>query len=112
MENKFHKNLDIEKWQSLPKEKQILNIASELSRAKNWLIKKDIPEADNCIARALELVDITANDKKWRSGLKELLRWRGLLAAFYISKDKSLPEFLNLFKTLLYFNKFTSQVKI
>ncbi|MFA7385344.1 MAG: hypothetical protein WCZ99_00115 [Candidatus Paceibacterota bacterium] len=108
----IHKNLNEEKWHNFSKETQILNIASEFSRAKNWLIKQDTPEVINCLERALELVDITINDKKWRNGLKELLRWRGLLAIFYLKKDKSLPEFLNLFKTLLFFNKFTSQIKI
>lgn len=109
---KIHKNLTQEKWNGFSKETQILNIASELSRAKNWLIKGDREEVNNCIERALELADITINDKKWKKGLKEFFRWRNLLAEFYIDNKKDLLRFIKLFKTLLFFNKFTSQVKI
>ncbi len=110
--NKIHKNLSQERWQSFDKQTQILNIASELSRAKNWLLKEDNQEVNNCIERALELADMTINDKKWRKGLKEFFRWRNLLALFYIKKEKNILEFMELFKTLLFFNKFTSQIEL
>ena len=112
MENKFHKNLTLEKWRKFPKETQILNIAAEFSRAKNWLAKKDKSEVLNCLNRSFELIDLTVNDLKWKKSLKELLRFRDVLAEFYIKEDKKLDELVKIFKTLLNFNKFSSQVKI
>jgi hypothetical protein len=112
MQNKFHKNLTLEKWQKFPKETQILNIASEFSRAKHWLGKKDKDEVLNCLDRAFELIDLTVNDFKWGDSLKELLRFRDILAEFYIKRNKELDEFIKIFQTFLNFNKFSSQVKI
>jgi len=113
MSNEIHKGLAEGRWNNFTKEVQILNIASELSRAKNWLLKGDAKEAESCLVRALELTDLTINDKKWRcSFLKELLRWRGVLAEFYINPNKDAGKLAILFRILLYFNKFTSQVEI
>ncbi len=101
------------KWQKLSKEEQILNIASEFSRTKNLLISKNEKLAMGCLNRAFELIDLTSNDPRWRKGaLKELLRFREVLAEFYLKKDKTLEELIKIFKTLLMFNKFSSLVKI
>lgn len=113
MKNKYHKSLNSGKWQGFSREEQILNIAAEFSRAKSWLEENDEEEVLDCLNRAFELIDLTINDRRWRKrGIKELFRLRGVLAEFYIQKDKKLNEFLKIFKTLLMFSKFTSQVKI
>jgi len=57
-------------------------------------------------------MDLTINDKKWHKALKELLRLREVLAKFYLRKDKNKEEFIKIFRTLLNFNKTTSQVRI
>ena len=101
-----------EKWQRLSKEEQILNIAAELSRAKFWLKEKNREQVLNCLNRAFELIDLTINASRHQKDLKELLRFRDILAQFYIDKDKNLNEFTKIFKTLLMFNKFTSLVRI
>jgi len=68
-------------WYSKPKEFQVLNIASELMRASSW-IEKNKPELVNsCYDRALELIDLTRSDPRWRSGLRELSRCREYLAS-------------------------------
>lgn len=110
--NKYHPNLTLTKWRSIPKSTQILNIASEFSRAKNWLKKKDDQEVKNCLNRALELMDLSVEDKKWRASLKELLRFRELLAEFYIQKDKDEDYFKKLFRVWLNFSEETAKVKI
>ncbi|PIP23151.1 MAG: hypothetical protein COZ91_03165 [Candidatus Nealsonbacteria bacterium CG_4_8_14_3_um_filter_39_7] len=101
-----------EKWQKLSKTEQILNIGAEFSRAKNWIQKNDEEYAISSLERAFELLDLTIDDKKWRRGLRELLRFREVLAEFYLEKKKNNEEFVKIFKTLLFFNKFSSQVKI
>ena len=112
MENKFHKNLDSKKWQSFSKEEQISNIAAEFSRAKNWLAKNDKQEVLNCLNRALELIDLTIQDTRWKRALNHLLRLREVLAQFYLKRNKRSEEFIKIFRTLLMFNKFTSSIKI
>ena len=101
-----------EKWQKFSKEKQILNIAAELSRMKFWLEKKDKGQVLNCLNRAFELIDLTINTSRHQRDLKELLRFREVLSQFYIDKNKNISDFKKIFKTLLLLNKFTSLVKI
>lgn len=101
-----------EKWQKLSKEEQILNIGAELSRAKFWLEEKNEGQVLNCLKRAFELIDITISAWRRQKDLKELLRFREVLAQFYINKDKNIEEFKKIFKTLLMFKKFTSLVRI
>ncbi|MBU0619893.1 MAG: hypothetical protein ABII99_02980 [Patescibacteria group bacterium] len=107
----FHKNLTQEKWNNFSKDQQILNIASELSRAKNWIKKQDKNYTQNSLDRAFELIDLTINDNKWRnSSLKELLRLREMLGEFYIGLNKNINELIKLIKILLKFNKLTAGV--
>ena len=101
-----------EKWQKLSREKQILNIATELSRTKFWLEKKSEEEVLNCLNRAFGLIDLTIYSWRQQKGLKELLKFREVLSRFYISKDKNIEEFKKILKTLLMFNKFASLVRI
>jgi hypothetical protein len=80
-----HKGLTLEKWSRLSCQSQIMNIGAELSRAQNWqnLNKRD--RTTECIARAIKLLDLTVQDKRWEDKLKELLRIREALGYFYIS---------------------------
>lgn len=112
MKNKFHPNLTSKKWQSLSQERQILNIAAEFSRAKNWLVKKQTNEVLYCLNRAFELIDLTINDPRWQKSLNELLRLREILANFYWQTNKNIKEFIKIFKALLLFNKISAQVII
>mgnify|MGYP001588159236 FL=1 len=101
-----------EKWQKFSKEEQILNIAAELSRVKFWLQEKNSEQSLNCLNRAFEPIDLTINASRHQRDLNELLRFRDVLAQFYIDEDKNISEFAKIFKTLLMLNKFTSLVKV
>ncbi|MEK7178099.1 MAG: hypothetical protein AAB721_00350 [Patescibacteria group bacterium] len=74
-----HKNLATGGWQKLSLMEQMGNIGSEISRALNWR-DKDQKSFENAINRALELLDLTIADSRWRSRLKEIVRTRELLA--------------------------------
>ena len=102
---KLHKNLDKEKWETFNKGQQILMIANELNRAKNWIIKGDLEEVNNCYERAFELLDLTISLTIKKNLLKELLRFREMLAIQYISKQKNIKINQKLFKVLLFMNK-------
>ncbi len=109
----FHKNLTVKKWSSLTKDKQILNIGSELMRARNWLARNNENYKIDCLNRAYELIELTANDKKWhQAGLKELMRFREIMGDYYLAKEKDVDKFNCLIKTLLKFTVKSAMVKI
>jgi len=80
---KFHKSLTIEKWFSYSRGQQVLMIANELNRAGNLIQNNMISEMKNCYERAFELTDLTCSDQKWKGRIKELRRFREMLAALY-----------------------------
>jgi len=83
----LHTHLTSEKWKSFGTDKQILMIANEINRAKNWIIKKDFEKVSNCYERAFELIDLTVDCSKKTCFIRELLRYRELLALAYIQNE-------------------------
>lgn len=57
---------------------QLGNVGSEINRALRWQ-NKDDESFKNAIGRALELLDLTIVDSRWRTRLKELVRARELI---------------------------------
>jgi len=98
---KYHKTLTEKKWEGFPFYKQILMIANELNRAKNWIEKKDSRELILCYERAFELLYLTIEVLKDKRKLKELLRFKEMLAMLYVKKFLNLKENRILLKTLL-----------
>ena len=100
----FHKDMTLEKWASKPASWQILNIASELGRAESSL-RNGLWEAFKAsLDRGFELIDLTVEANVERDGfLRELLRFREVLASFYIDADiaSRADEFKVLTKELL-----------
>lgn len=72
------------KWQKLSFFEQMAHIGSEIQRTINWR-KKNPQYSQEAFQRALELIDLTIEDKKnqRRSRLKELLRTRELLVDYF-----------------------------
>lgn len=83
----LHHKIDDKKWQSFSKKQQILNIASEICRIyqKELRENKRSEQTKAAYERALELIDLTLCDPKWR-GCKELYQLRDSIAALYIGK--------------------------
>lgn len=82
----FHPTLTAQKWHAFEKPKQILNIASELTRARNGYAKGDMAALINSLDRTFELMELTVSDPKWsRGGRRELLRLREYLGEYYIA---------------------------
>lgn len=102
---KYHKTLTEEKWGSFPFYKQILMIANELNRAKNWIEKRDAGELTLCYERALELLYLTIEVLKDKRKLRELLRAKEMLGALYIEKTPNPHENMALLKALLSLDK-------
>ena len=99
--------MNIEKWQGMPRDRQLLNIASELSRIKHWLKSDDQQAVRNCLDRVFELVDLTVEAESGIEGLsfrRELLRFREALAAYYSDISEEKEDMSVLFEGLLNLN--------
>lgn len=101
---KWHRTLTVEKWRNFGVTKQVLMIANELNRAEHSTVGGDFEEATNALERALELVDLTVDSASKKSVVRELIRFRELLALQYIKKEKSAVEIGALQKVLLTLN--------
>jgi hypothetical protein len=89
-----HKTLTVERWSHYSRAQQVVMIANELNRARNWIEKKSFAEVQHCYERALELCDLTTADKGWsRNVKKELRRFREMLASQYVAPEKD--EYIN-----------------
>ena len=97
-----HKTLAAGRWHSLTMNEQMGNIGSEISRAMKWK-NRNTDLYEKAIFRALELVDITLNDARWKNRLKEIARLREVVCdAFmegveYGTTLESLEKYLNPF---------------
>ena len=111
----FHPRLTLDQWAALPREKKILNVVSELARAKHWAQKGDARLADESLERALELIDLTVEaeaKQKSASVLREWLRSREMLAALYAAPLKSPDELVLLSKNILDFDAAVHNLQI
>ena len=75
--------IDQERWRNLTFYQQLGNVASEISRAIKFKEEKDADHMKASLWRLLELVDLTIDDQKNRSRLKELCRFKEVLSDWY-----------------------------
>ncbi|MBN2498765.1 MAG: hypothetical protein JXR96_29510 [Deltaproteobacteria bacterium] len=87
-----HRQLSPERWAAFSLDRQILMIANEWHRAARFVGDPDNPPGLRaCCERALRLVDLTVEVNEHSGLRRELLRWRELVGAIYISASLS-PE--------------------
>ena len=73
-----HPGLAAGGWGRFSLAQQLGNVGSEVSRALRWK-QRDPRLSDQAMVRALELLDLTLADPRWRRRLKELARAREFL---------------------------------
>lgn len=86
----YHQDLSAGRWFELTFLEQMANIGSEVIRAISWKNKNE-EFSRQAIERALELFELTINDKKNRSKasrLKELTRLREVLIDYFYFENK------------------------
>jgi len=105
MDLKYHTTLTPERWAAFGFSRQILMIANELNRAGSWLEKNDIAEAKRNYERAFELIYLTILFQKSSSRLKELLRFKELLAELYVDDAPAFEQNAALLNVLIMFDK-------
>lgn len=73
-----HANLAAGRWQNLTLMEQLANVGSDVARASRWQ-GKDPQRCEQAFLRAIELLDLSITDDRWRGRRKELVRARELL---------------------------------
>ena len=74
----YHRDLASGQWAGLTFVEQMGNIGSEVSRALAWR-ESNARLFQGAVDRALELIDLTMRDLRWRNRLGELTRAREVL---------------------------------
>ncbi|MGH7426225.1 MAG: hypothetical protein ACREJP_08660 [Candidatus Methylomirabilales bacterium] len=73
-----HQELAAGGWSRLSLAEQLGNVGTEVGRMRRWC-GKDERLAAGAFDRALELLDLTLGDLRWRGRLREIARARELL---------------------------------
>ncbi len=76
-----------DRWQKMSIFEQMGNISSEISRAEGWEKKGDAEARNNALARALELINFTLDDRKNQGRLKEAARLQEIVADKYAASS-------------------------
>lgn len=98
-----HKNLAGGRWKALTFFEQMANVGSEVERAIKWKNKNNVTYSVLAFERALELLDLTMDNEKSGSRLKELARVRETLADYfafeniYGSSDEKWQKYFYIF---------------
>ena len=92
-----------ERWHELSLVEQMANVGSDVERAINWYQKKDMPYFEKAFDRALELLDLTISDPRWKTGRKELCRVREVFCDIFYGENQYNVTFDELKKYFLYF---------
>ncbi len=98
-----HKDLATGRWNQLSFLEQMANIGSEVERALNWQAKHNTVYCQRAFERALELMDLTLDDRKSFSRLKEVARLREALVDYFfgtnqcMSTDESWRKYFSSF---------------
>jgi hypothetical protein len=99
-----HGSLSPERWAGYGRDQQILMIANEMNRASSLTDAADLDRFRRCYERVLRLVDLTVEVNASSALRRELLRWRELAAAVFISPAPNPGEHRELFRALLLLN--------
>jgi hypothetical protein len=78
-----HAGLGAERWAEFGLDQQILMIGNEMNRASRFVERADRDAARRGYERVLRLADLTVACRPRRALLRELLRWRDVVAGHY-----------------------------
>ena len=76
-----------ERWRNLSFFEQMANIGSEIERAILWRKKENTEYSQLAFDRALEFLDLTVDDAKNKTKLRELFRLREVLIDYFYSSN-------------------------
>lgn len=71
------------RWQQFALAQQLGHVGAELGRARHWESRGDKENRDRALIRALELLDLTLDDRRWRTRFRELARFREVVSDWF-----------------------------
>ena len=98
-----HASLTAERWSAFSLDQQILMIGNEMHRGAGLFAPEDRERLRGGYERVLRLTDLTVATQRRKNLRRELLRWRDLVAAQYISPEPSPTAHRDAFRVLLEF---------
>jgi hypothetical protein len=98
-----HSSLSPERWAAFSLDQQILMIGNELNRVSGLMAADDAARRRNAYARVLQLTDLTIGSRPRPALLRELLRWRDVVAALYLREEGDPKTHRAAFRCLLRF---------
>ena len=101
----IHKKLASGKWFEFSLAEQLANIGSEVGRAGKWQ-GRDENIFWGAVERALELFDLTLEDRRWRGRLWEIARVREVFCDTVLGGKNYRTPFKDLERYFLPFNFF------
>jgi len=96
-----HGSLTLERWSSFPFARQILMIANEMHRCGQLFGSDDRKRLRHGYERVLRLTDLTTSCRPRRAMLRELRRWRELVASLYVAGEPDPGDHRAAFRALL-----------
>jgi hypothetical protein len=99
-----HSSLTLGRWRRFPVAQQLLMIANEMNRASKLFDPSDRARLAGSYERILALADLTVEAAERRALRRELLRWRDLIGALYISPTPDQNAHGEAFRALLQFH--------
>jgi hypothetical protein len=98
-----HGSLTPERWSEFSLDQRILMIANEMHRCAKLFAPEDLARLRSGYERVLRLTDLTVSCRPRRALLRELLRWRDLVAALYVADAPAPAAHRAAFEVLLRF---------
>lgn len=83
-----HQELASGRWGGLSLLEQMAHVGSEVERALQWRAKSNAEYSSRAFERALELLDLTLDNCKNKSRLKEIARTREILVDFFFGSNQ------------------------
>ncbi len=96
-----HGSLTVERWSAFSLDQRILMIGNEMHRCAKLFSAQDRDRLRSGYERVLRLTDLTVSCRPRRALLRELLRWRDLIAALYLAEEPSAAQHGAAFHALL-----------
>ena len=104
-----HASLSPDRWAAFSLDQQILMIGNEMNRAARLMRPEDRTSLGLAYERILRLVDLTVEVQRRPTLLRELLRWRDLIAELYIHPASDPAAHADAFRALLLFTPAAAQ---
>ena len=76
-----------QRWHQMSLAQQMGHIGSELGRARRLESQNDPRNRDQALERALDLLDLTLNDRRWQARFRELARFREVVSDWFTGEN-------------------------